>query len=415
VYLEEALAPTPVITLVLTIAGSAAVLIWLYLLFARGGFWRVASQFAPPPTRPADRHGPRGGEEIASRETTGCGIVVIVPARNEAEVVGQSITSLLQNCGDQRVQIFLTDDGSTDRTSDVARAAAANSGAADGLTVIEGHPPPSGWLGKPWAMQQAIDHAGKLQPRFFLLTDADIVHAPEDLTRLVSLAESGDYGLASLMVRLQCQSLAEKLLIPAFVFFFFMLYPPRWTVDPKRASAAAAGGCMLIRPEALARAGTIEVIRGQVIDDCALARAVKRSGGKIWLGLAKASSSLRQYRTFREMGRMISRTAFNQLQHSFLMLLLTVVGMSIIYVSPIILLLSGRTTSLALGFGGWMLMAIAYLPMVKYYGLNPFWALTLPASALFYVGATVYSAVNYWSGRGGEWKGRVQDPDQTAV
>jgi hopene-associated glycosyltransferase HpnB len=217
------------------------------------------------------------------------------------------------------------------------------------------------------------------------------------------------------MVRLQCQSLAEKLLIPAFVFFFFMLYPPRWTADPKRASAAAAGGCMLIRPEALARAGTIEVIRGQVIDDCALARAVKRSGGKIWLGLAKASSSLRQYRTFREMGRMISRTAFNQLQHSFLMLLLTVVGMSIIYVSPIILLLSGRTTWMALGFGGWMLMAIAYLPMVKYYGLNPFWALTLPASALFYVGATVYSAVNYWSGRGGEWKGRVQDPDQTAV
>lgn len=211
------------------------------------------------------------------------------------------------------------------------------------------------------------------------------------------------------MVKLHCRSVAEKLLIPAFVFFFFMLYPPAWIPDSRRATAGAAGGCLLIRPEALARAGGIAAIRGEIIDDCALARAVKGSGGKIWLGITDNSVSIRPYDTFAEIGSMVSRTAFNQLHHSALLLLGAVVGLAVTYLLPPSLLFSRHAVPVVLGAAAWAGMTFAYLPMIRFYRLNPLWAFTLPLAALFYLGATIHSAIKFWLGHGGEWKGRAQD------
>jgi len=225
----------------------------------------------------------------------------------------------------------------------------------------------------------------------------------------VEIADAGGYDLASFMVKLYCRSLAERLLIPAFAFFFFLLYPPEWIRDPRRKTAGAAGGCILIRPSALERIGGIAAIRQEIIDDCALARAVKRAGGKVWLGATADTHSVRPYHSFAEVERMIARTAFNQLRHSVWMLLGTVVGMVLIYVLPLLLMISGSARLAMLGALAFALMCGAYLPMVRFYGLNPLWAMTLPASAVFYTFATFHSAVKYWRGRGGEWKGRAQD------
>jgi hopene-associated glycosyltransferase HpnB len=254
-----------------------------------------------------------------------------------------------------------------------------------------------------------VQEALKLNPQFLLLTDADIVHSVDSVATLAAVAQAGEYDLASFMVKLHCRSFAEWLLIPPFVFFFFLLYPPAWIRDPGRKTAGAAGGCMLIRPDALERAGGIRSIRGEIIDDCALANAVKRSGGSVWLGLTRTTCSNRAYGSFVEIERMIARTAFNQLRHSTLLLLGAVIGLLITYVLPLALVFSGNTMLAAPGLTSWLLMATCYLPMVRFYGLNPAWSLTLPLSACFYVGATVHSALKFWTGRGGEWKGRVQD------
>ena len=208
------------------------------------------------------------------------------------------------------LQIFLVDDGSTDGTAQVARDAAISCGFAGRLTMIEGSPLPAGWSGKLWAMQQGIEHASELNPDFFLFTDADIEHAPDSVSTLVSVAQTGPYDLASFMVKLHCEKLSEKLLIPAFVYFFFKLYPPAWIANPRRATAGAAGGCILIRPAALEKAGGIEAIRQEVIDDCSLAARVKRSGGRLWLGASAATRSIRPYGSFFEIGRMISSQRF---------------------------------------------------------------------------------------------------------
>jgi hopene-associated glycosyltransferase HpnB len=225
---------------------------------------------------------------------------------------------------------------------------------------------------------------------------------------LTALADGG-YDLVSFMVKLHCRSFAEKLLIPAFVFFFFLLYPPAWIRDARRRSAGAAGGCMLIRPRALERAGGLEAIRGEIIDDCALARAVKGSGGRVSLWLTAGSASLRPYESWAGIRRMISRTAFNQLRHSAWLLLATVLALLIVYLSPPLLLLAPHAAPVMLGALAWGLMAVAYIPIVRFYGLHSGWVLTLPLAAAFYASATVYSGIRYWCGRGGEWKGRVQD------
>jgi len=377
----------------LTILGTAACAAWLYLLFGRGQFWRV--QRLNTVSLPASAvSGP---------------IAAIIPARNEADVIGRAVSSLLQQCCADVLHIFVVDDNSSDGTAEAARQAAARLSRSNALTVITGEPLPFGWTGKVWAMQQGIEQALLRKPRFLLLTDADIAHSPDNVAVLVALAESEGYDLTSFMVKLHCRSVADKLLIPAFVFFFFMLYPPAWIPKPHRRTAGAAGGCMLLRPAALERAGGLAAIRSQIIDDCALAAMVKRSGGKVWLGITRDTLSLRTYPSFGEIEQMIARNAFNQLRHSAWLLAGAILGVVLVYQLPVALLLSGRILPTVLGASAWLLMFAAYLPMARFYGLNPFWALTLPLTAAFYAAATLHSAWKYWSGKGGEWKGRAQD------
>lgn len=374
-------------------AGALPTVIWGYLLLARGGFWQVRRSLAP-----------MSGSVEVSRP-----IAVIIPARNEERVIAQSIASLLRQTCVQSMHIFLVDDASSDRTAEVAEDSARQAGGLARLTILHSRSLPPGWTGKLWAVRQGIEAARDLHPEFLLLTDADILHSPTSIPNLVSLAETGRYDLTSFMPMLHCQTLAEKILIPAFVFFFFKLYPPAWIADPHRAVAGAAGGCMLVRYAALQRIGGIHTICNQIIDDCALARTVKCSGGRLWLGLAPGTSSIRNYGSFSEIGRTISRTAFSQLHHSIVMLLAALLGMATTYLLPAVLLFSGRPLLMTFGAATSLMMTVSYVPMVRFYRLHPLWSALLPLAALFYMGATIHSAVRYWSGRGGEWKGRVQD------
>jgi hopene-associated glycosyltransferase HpnB len=376
-----------------TLAGFISLSIWIYLLFARGMFWRVRRSMAP---------------ESIPAKIQGL-IAVIVPARNEAEVVGRSLRSLLDQTCSESLHIFLVNDASTDSTVEIARREAASTGKATALTVIDGQPLPTGWSGKVWAMQQGVERARTLNPRFLLFTDADIVHQPESISTLATLAETGQYDLASYMAKLHCETLSERFLIPAFAFFFFKLYPPWWVADPQRRTAGAAGGCILLRPEVLDRFGGLAAIRNEIIDDCALARQVKRSGGRLWLGLTNSARSIRPYKSLGEVGRMISRTAFNQLNHSAMLLSMSLLGLAITYLLPLLLLFTHSWPARVLGGMAWLAMMLSYLPMVRFYTLNPLWTMALPLIALYYMGATLYSAFQFWTGRGGEWKGRAQD------
>jgi len=225
----------------------------------------------------------------------------------------------------------------------------------------------------------------------------------------LSVADPGDYDLTSFMVKLHCSTLAERALIPAFVFFFFLLYPPAWVRSNRSPVAGAAGGCMLIRPNKLNAIGGIAAIRDRIIDDCALANAVKSNGGRVWLGLTESARSIRPYETFGEIGRMISRSAFNQLRHSPALLVGTLLMLFVTYVLPPLLLFSGQLVPAMFGAIAWALMSICYLQMVHFYRCSPLWSITLPLVAIFYGGATFDSALRYWSGRGGSWKGRMQD------
>jgi hopene-associated glycosyltransferase HpnB len=375
------------------LTAAVATLTWGYLLLARGDFWQVR-RWLVPTTPSTDVTVPIAG---------------VIPARNEEGVIAQTIVSLLRQKYVQSLHIFLVDDASNDRTTEKAEDAARQADGLARLTTFHSGALPMGWTGKLWAVQQGIEKARDVRPEFFLLTDADIVHSPTSVATLVSVAQSGGYDLTSLMPKLQCQTLAEKILTPAFVFFFFKLYPPAWIADPDNSLAGAAGGCMLIRSTALERTGGVASIHDQIIDDCALARAIKRSGGKLWLGLSPDTVSLRSYRSFSEIGRTISRTAFSQLRHSGVVLLATMLGMATTYLLPVVLLFSGRSLLMTLGAAAWAMMTVAYVPMIRFYGLRAPWAVLLPLAALFYTGATVHSALKYWAGRGGEWKGRVQD------
>jgi hopene-associated glycosyltransferase HpnB len=371
----------------------ASLLIWLYLAGVRGGFWRIQRFILPPASAP--KHAPL--------------IAAVVPARDEADVIADSLGSLLNQQG-VRMHIFLVDDSSTDGTPAAAAQAVESAGKSSQLTIVQGLSLPEGWSGKLWAVQQGINRASNLNPDFLLLTDADIVHSPQGVQTLAGLSKAGNYDLVSLMVSLHCRTFAERSLIPAFVFFFLMLYPPSWIADQRRRTAGAAGGCLLIRPQALERAGGIAAIRSEIIDDCALARRVKKSGGRVWLGLATETRSIRPYSSFAAIGKMISRAAFNQLRHSGVLLLATIVGLAITYLAPPLLVFSERPIPALLGAASWLLMAVCFIPTVRLYRLNSLWALLLPVIALFYMGSTLHSAFKFWSGSGGEWKGRVQDP-----
>ena len=371
--------------------GAFSLAIWIYLMFARGGFWRMK----------VDDEMPIGTAVPAKR------VAAIVPARNEAATVGQTIQSLLAQNYTGPFHVFLADDHSSDGTAEIARRTAQEAGCPERLTIIEAAPLPHGWTGKLWALAEGIKAASSFSAHYYWFTDADILHQPDNLSRLVARAESGGFDLVSLMVKLHCQSVAERMLIPAFVFFFFKLYPPAWVANPDKRTAAAAGGCILVRSAALIRMGGIYAIRNQLIDDCALARAVK-SGGPIWLGPTSNACSLRAYGSFREIGRMIARSAFTQLRHSLVLLSGVLVGMTITYIAPPILLVVGGWGRV-FGFAAWILMTAAYWPTLRFYRLSPLWAPFLPLIAIFYLGATFYSAALYYSGQGGVWKGRIQD------
>jgi hopene-associated glycosyltransferase HpnB len=258
-------------------------------------------------------------------------------------------------------------------------------------------------------MAQGVDAATELAPDYLLFTDADIHHRPDNVAALANRAEQHALDLVSYMVELSVATRAEKLLIPAFVFFFLQLFPPRWIAARRYRTAGAAGGCMLVRPQALARAGGLVAIRSQIIDDCALARRIKDTGGSIWLGLTHSAVSTRRYGSAAEIARMISRSAFYQLRHSYLLLGATVVALAVTYVLPPLLVVAGDPPSMALGLSAWALMSVAYAPMIRFYRLSPLWCLCLPAIALFYAAATILSAVQYARRRGGQWKGRNQD------
>jgi hopene-associated glycosyltransferase HpnB len=319
------------------------------------------------------------------------------------------------------------DDQSTDGTAKIAQQVAQNLNQKSQLHIIAGVPLPAGWTGKLWAMEQGIRHAQSLTPLpdYLLFTDADIEHEGGNLRRLTAKAQQDDLDLVSLMVLLRCESFWEQLLIPAFVFFFQKLYPFRWVNDSTKATAAAAGGCILIRHGALTQIGGIQAVRQALIDDCALAQAVKSSRGtgedacspekqvkgRIWLGLTSSTRSLRPYPCLASIWKMVARTAYTQLNYSPLLLLGTLVGMSLIYlVSPISVLLGGLTGHWLIaiaGLSGWLLMALAYLPILRFYECSPWLALSLPAIAFLYTLMTLDSALRHWQGRGGAWKGRV--------
>jgi hopene-associated glycosyltransferase HpnB len=369
--------------------GILSFFIWVYLLIGRGGFWRMS----------------KAATEVRLPLTSAPRIAVIVPARDEAEVIGLAIRSLLEQDYPGWVQIFVVDDHSSDETANVARRAAGDK--AEQVTISSAMPLPAGWTGKMWALSEGVRQAAQFAPDYFLFTDADIVHASDSITSLVARTHIDKLDLVSIMARLRCSALAERALIPAFVFFFFMLYPPQWVNSPTHKTAAAAGGCILVRAEALAKIGSLAAIRNELIDDCALARAIKRNGG-VWLGVAQNTYSTRGYDGFGGVGRMISRTAFYQLRHSGWLMLATVLGMAITYVVPPVLVFFGGWAALW-GSAAWLLMSAAFWPTLRFYSRSPLWAPLLPAIALFYTGATIHSAVRYWLGHGGEWKGRLQD------
>jgi hopene-associated glycosyltransferase HpnB len=358
---------------------------WVGLLGARGGFWRMEASPLPP--------APKTWPTIA----------VVVPARDEAALIGASLTSLLAQDYPGQMAVVVVDDASTDGTAEAARAV------GDGrLTVIGGRPLPPGWSGKVWAMSQGVEHALEVLPeaRYVLFTDADIHHHPGELARMVTRAEAWRLDMASLMVRLQCRSRAEHGLVPAFVYFFRLLYPFTWVNDQAEVTAAAAGGLMLVRRRALERIGGLQSLRGALIDDCALAAAVKDQGGRLWLGMAGATSSLRPTSGWRGMWRNIARSAYAQLDHSPLRLAATVAAMAVVFLAPPLLTLTGSIAAVA----AWGLMALSFLPMLGFYRASPLWAPLLPLIAAFFLAATLDSARRHYAGRGGAWKGRVQLP-----
>ena len=371
------------------VAASCCLAIWLYLIALRGGFWREFSreQEAPAP-QPA---------------TASSAILAIIPARDEADVVARAVASLARQQYTGRFHIVLVDDESSDGTAEAARSAAPPAL----LTVVRARPLPAGWTGKLWAIAEGIRQAPFVADAL-LLTDADIVHPPDNLKVLSGRMAEG-YDLVSFMATLACRSNAERALIPAFVFFFFLLYPPAWVRRRSHRTAGAAGGCMLIRREMLERVGGMEAIRGQLIDDCALAGAVKHRGGRVWLGLSADTTSIRRYATFREVGHMISRTAFTQLRHSALLLAGTALGLALTFLAPPLLTLFASQPAAGLGACAWLLMSASYFPALRFYRAPWFLAPLLPAVTVFYLGCTLHSAVSYWRGTGGIWKGRAQD------
>jgi hopene-associated glycosyltransferase HpnB len=373
--------------------GLVVLAIWLVLIFGRGGFWRCLdrddlSDAPQPPEWP--------------------GVVAIVPARDEAQVIAASVGSLLAQDYPGEFHIILVDDGSADGTAQKARDSAEDSNHPARLTIIQGASPPPGWAGKVWAMAQGERRAREnFAPNYILFADADIAHRPENLRNVVARAEAGGHGLVSLMATWRCQSAAEKWTIPAFTYFFQMIYPFRWVSDPRRRTAGAAGNLMLARADLLEKAGGVEAISGALIDDCAFG-ALMKSVGPVWLGLSHRLTSLRSYPRFDDIRRMVSRSAYAQLRFSPALLLFCMAGLALTFFAPVLLAAAAPGLAGLFGIVAFVLMCVSFAPIQRFYGLPRWRALTLPLIAGLYMVYTLDSALQYWRGRGGMWKGRAQ-------
>jgi len=391
--------------LALSVACTAAVLAWLYLVAGHGGYWRTSQRL------------PRiGGEPDAWPD-----VVAVVPARNEAEMLPVTLPALLGQEYPGMLTVIVVDDGSSDGTGEVAARIAAGPGRA--LRVISGAPPPDGgrWAGKVWAMAQGLRAAGPGPDGYVLFTDADIAWEARTLRRLVAAAEGDDRDLVSQMALLRTATGWERVVVPAFVYFFAQLYPFRRVNVPGSRTAAAAGGCMLIRHAALEKAGGLAPISDALIDDVAMGRMIKRQRGRCWLGLSRQVVSVRPYPRLASLWQMVARSAYTQLRYSPVLLAGTLAGLLFLYALPpagavtgLAVLLAGgagatATAALALGTGlaGWALMSLSYLPMLRLYRLSPLRAPGLPLIALLYAAMTADSARRHYAGRGAEWRGRT--------
>ena len=376
----------------LTIA-CIALIVWIYLIFYRGGFWLAGGRAdADQAFWPDNADWPT--------------VAVIIPARDEAAMLPQSLGSIFAQ-DYPKLSIVLVDDNSSDGTAAAARRIAAEAGRE--AVILQGQPLPAAWTGKLWALHQGVSYVetAKSPPDYLLLTDADIHCAPCSVKRLVARARTNELVLTSLMAKLHCESFAERALIPAFVFFFQLLYPFAWVNDTSARTAAAAGGCMLVERFALQRAGGVSKIRGAVIDDCALARVMKAEGA-IWLGLSDKVRSLRTYPEIADVGRMVARTAYTQLRCSPLLLAATLAGMAATYLAPPLLAIIGTYPTNAVALVAWAVMMLAFSPILRFYRLSPLWGAALPLIAATYSAFTLSSAYEHWRGRGGTWKGRSQ-------
>lgn len=411
----------------LTCLAASSLLAWVVLAFGRGMFWRTVPRLrsSPPPA-------------------TWPSVVVVIPARDEADLLPATLPTVLAQRYPGDARVVLVDDQSTDGTGDTALALARGAGdtaltpdgdtgaggardtapapdgdtGADGdtarlkLTVVRAPDRPPGWAGKLWAVQQGVEEAG--DATWILLTDADIAHPPGSLAALVAAGEAGDLDQVSLMARLRASAGWERLLVPAFVYFFAMLYPFRWVGRPPARHAAAAGGCVLLRRQSLEKAGGVAAVRDAVIDDVSLAQAVAGAGGRLWLGYADEVESVRPYETLGSLWHMVARSAFTQLRYSAAALVGTVIGLTLVFLVPPVVLVLGLATgdvaAAVLAGAAWVLMTATYLPMQRYYGLGWWRAATLPVAAVLYLGMTVDSARRHWTGRGAAWKGRSYHP-----
>jgi len=381
---------------------ACSLVAWIVLVVGRGFFWWPSPRLEP---------GDCAGDDAPS-------VAAVIPARDEAEILPEALPSVLEQAYGGVFRVVLVDDRSEDGTATVAREAAAGTDDADRLTVLAGEPLPAGWMGKVWAMEQGVVRARReWNPKYLWFIDADVAHDPWVLGSLVARAEDDDLDLVSVMATLRVESFWDRLLIPAFVYFFAKLYPFRFVGNRRRRTAGAAGGCMLVRAAALEQAGGLGAIRSALIDDCALGRSIKRSGGRVWLGFSRGVRSVRRYGRLSEVWRMVARSAYTQLRHSPLLLAGTVAGMLFLYALPPAGLFGGAiaaglgipsaTLLLALGGAAWGLMTASFVPILRHHGVGPWIAPLLPVGGILYTGMTISSAWRHVRGRGGAWKGRT--------
>jgi hopene-associated glycosyltransferase HpnB len=377
------------VALVIVLAALDAT--WVYLALFRGFFWSTSVRLAPE--RSLD-HWPS--------------VAVVVPARDEETVLRLTLPRLLAIDYPGEAEVVVVDDRSRDGTGALARALAAAASARLPLTVVAGTEPAPGWMGKVWAMEQGRRAAGAVD--YLLLTDADIDHPPHSLRRLVAQAETKSLDMVSLMAKLRADNRWERLVVPAFVYFFAQLYPFPWVNRRSHRTAAAAGGCILVRRAALERAGAFESVRGAVIDDVSLGRALKSSGSTLWLGFADDVTSIRPYDRLADLWNMVARSAFTQLRYSGALLAGTVLGLLFTFLLPVGLVVGGALTGnlvvLFMGAGAWLIMALTYVPMLRYYRVTSASAVLLPFTASLYAAMTVDSARRHWFGSGVAWKDR---------